>query len=450
MPEQFPPEVVATAAQAATRDRRDARTDRRDLALVTIDPEGSRDLDQAFHAAARGSGFRVSYAIADVAGFVAPADPVDEEARERGVTRYSPDGRAPLHPPVLSEHAASLLPDQDTPALLWTIDLDGDGAIERAHLEPATVRSRRALSYPQAQQLAEAGSDPVIGLLARIGIVRREQERARGGISLNLPDQEIEPVAGGGWRLAYRRPLPIEDANAQISLLTGIAAAGIMLEAGVGILRTLPPAPPEVLEQVRLQAAALGVAWPTDRSYAEFVAGLDASDPAQAALTHLAATALRGAGYAAFDGDAPDQPLHAALATPYAHVTAPLRRLVDRFANEVVLGVCRDEVVPGWARAALPELPALMATATQRAAALERAMVDYVEAVVLAPRVGEVFSAMVVRVSDVRATVQLADPPVVATIQGLGLAVAAGDRVDLRLVSADPDPVSRAVDFVPA
>ena len=45
-----------------------------------------------------------------------------------------------------------------------------------------------------------------------------------------------------GWHVVFRAPLPVEDWNAQISLLTGMAAAGMMLEAGVGILRTLPPA----------------------------------------------------------------------------------------------------------------------------------------------------------------------------------------------------------------
>ena len=57
---------------------------------------------------------------------------------------------------------------------------------------------------------------------------------------------------------------------------------------------------------------------------------------------------LRGAGYAVFDGELPeDQPQHAALATTYAHVTAPLRRLVDRYAEEICVALCAGERRPG-------------------------------------------------------------------------------------------------------
>ena len=75
-----------------------------------------------------------------MAAFVAAGDPVDVEARRRGLTLYAPDVRTPLHPPALSEGAASLLPDQVRPALLWTLRLDERG--ERAHAR----RRRRATS----------------------------------------------------------------------------------------------------------------------------------------------------------------------------------------------------------------------------------------------------------------------------------------------------------------
>ncbi len=101
--------------------------DHTDVPYLTIDPPGSMDLDQAMHIDRFGTGYRVRYAIADVAAFVSPGDPVDVEAHVRGETLYSPDLRTPLHPPVIGEAAASLLPDQVRPALVWTIDLDADG-----------------------------------------------------------------------------------------------------------------------------------------------------------------------------------------------------------------------------------------------------------------------------------------------------------------------------------
>ena len=95
------------------------------------------------------NGYRVHYAIADVAAFVAPGSALDRESFVRGVTQYLPDGRAPMLPNQLGQGAASLLPDEERPALLWSIDLDATGATTSARLERATVRSRARLDVPE-------------------------------------------------------------------------------------------------------------------------------------------------------------------------------------------------------------------------------------------------------------------------------------------------------------
>ena len=82
------------------------------------------DLDQAVHLERRDGGYRVRYAIADVAAFVPPGGAVDAEAHARGQTFYAPDADARLYPKAVSEGAASLLPGKVRPALLWTMDLD--------------------------------------------------------------------------------------------------------------------------------------------------------------------------------------------------------------------------------------------------------------------------------------------------------------------------------------
>src|SRR5829696_81848 len=150
VPEEFPPDVVAEADRRA-REPVLPELDATDVPLVTLDPLGSRDLDQAVHLAARDGGYRLSYAIADVGAFVRVGSLLDGEARRRGQTLYSPDQRTSLHPPVLSEGAASLLPDQLRPAVLWTIDLDPDGEPVRVDLRRARVRSRAQLDYPAVQ-----------------------------------------------------------------------------------------------------------------------------------------------------------------------------------------------------------------------------------------------------------------------------------------------------------
>ena len=130
---------------------------------------------------------------------------------------------------------------------------------------------------------------------------------------------------------------------------------------------------------------------------------------------------LRGSGYVAFDGEVPADPQHAALASEYAHVTAPLRRLGDRYAGEVCLALCAGEDVPGWVTERLHDLPATLQQSGQRSRRYERAVLDLVEAALLRGRVGEQFAGVVVDVDDedhARGTVTVADPAIEAPVRG--------------------------------
>jgi exoribonuclease R len=444
LPEAFPAAVNAEAEEAA-RDPRLPSYDVTDLPFLTIDPPGSTDLDQAMHIERRGRGYRVRYAIADVGAFVTPEGALDREVRRRGETLYSPDLRTPLHPPVLSEGAASLLPGETRPAVLWTLDLDADGEETSVEVRRAVVRSRDRLDYAGVQREMDAGTtDERLLLLAEVGRLRKTLESERGGVSLPIPEQEIEEV-DGEFRLAYRVALPVESWNEQISLMTGMAAADLMLHGEVGVLRTLPRAPEEAIRVLRRSARALGVDWPDGTSYAEVIRGLDPAEPRHAAFLEDATSLLRGAGYTAFDGGVPEHATHAAVAAEYAHATAPLRRLVDRYVSEICLSLCAGEEVPGWVRAALPSLPEVMAESDRLAGALERECVSLMEAVVLRDSVGERFDAVVVELRNGGGTVQLADPAVRAVFDG---DLPLGEKVRVRLVEADV--ARRSVRFAPA
>ena len=113
----FPAAASAEAEHAVDAFAAD-REDRTDLALVTIDPPGAMDLDQAVHLERTASGFVIHYAIADLGAIVVSGGALDDEVRRRGQTYYLPDGAIPLHPTMLSEGAASLLPGQRRPAAL--------------------------------------------------------------------------------------------------------------------------------------------------------------------------------------------------------------------------------------------------------------------------------------------------------------------------------------------
>ena len=503
VPAAFPPDALAEAEAAAgawaqdgpARLLADGARDARDLELVTIDPPGSMDLDQAVllerlsgqtdqAGAAAGevgdvpepsAAYRVHYAIASLATFVTPGGALDAELRRRGETIYAPDAATPLHPEVLSHGAASLLQDAERPACLWTIDLDERGEVVSAHVERALVRSRARLSYAQVQAaingqgaLPQEAPADLPELLAEIGCLRLEREAARGGISMTTPEQVVEVTEAAasagdsesaevpgpsGYRLAYRVPVPAEQYNAQISLLTGMCAARIMVECGVGILRTLPPARPEDYARLRRVAAALGIDWSASQPYPELVRGLDHAVPAHAAFMEQAMSLFRGSGYLAFgvggvavpaDDEAADseEAVHSAIAARYAHVTAPLRRLVDRYGEEVCIAACAQEPVPEWVLRALPDLPGVMEQTGKRARAIGRGALTALEALVLRGHEGEVFDGVITSERDGRGELVLAEPAVVTEIRAGkrasdgGLPV--GERVQVRLLSADP------------
>jgi exoribonuclease R len=452
LPGPFPEDVLREAKEAVDAHEL-PELDLTHIDFVTIDPESSTDLDQALHIERAGPGYKVHYAIADVPSFVAPGGALDAETRRRGQTFYTPDGRIPLHPEVISEEAGSLLAGQLCAAFVWEFELDADAEVTSVLVRRARVRSRAQLSYAGVQAEIDAGTaSPVLQLLKEVGIKRVELERLRGGASLNMPEQEIEQLPDGGYRIVAAPPLPVEDWNAQISLMTGMAAAGIMLEGKVGILRTMPAPDENSLAHFHRQTRALGKPWDGEVSYGEYLRTLDPTDPQQLAIVHSAGMLFRGAGYTPFDGNVPEAATQSAIGAAYAHSTAPLRRLIDRFVLVICEALSNGMAVPGWAREALPSLPAIMGASDQLAARLERLSLDTVEAALLSNHIGEEFDAVVLSGSKPAKNgngngkngngngngpsgmVQIAEPAVTARCPG---ELESGTQIRVRVLSAD-------------
>ncbi|WP_435173397.1 RNB domain-containing ribonuclease [Gordonia hongkongensis] len=440
-------QMIDSGAPGADRYA-DVREDHTGVPFVTIDPPTSRDLDQAVHLTADGDGFVVDYAIADVAALITPEGALDQESRRRGATVYFPDGSVPLHPRALSEGAGSLLPEQVRLCVLWTIRVAGDGSVTDVRVRRSRIASVARLDYAGVSADAAAGRlHPAIAALPAFGELRREVALARGAVELDLPDQTVVRTADG-WRLDLEAHTPADMWNSQVSLLAGMCAGTIMAEAGVGLLRTLPPAEEDAIEDLRAAARALGVQWPAGLPVGRFLAGLPGGEPSTLALQSAAAGLMRGANYLALTG--PDEPVddalmrHSAIGGLYAHVTAPLRRLGDRFATEVCLAIASGTPVPDWVHRALPTLPKILRSADTLGATADRASIDLAEAVILRERVGERFDAVVMSGATERRQAQifLSDPPVIARCAG---DLRPGDRVAVELTKADE--VTRTVEF---
>lgn len=449
IPHEFPAAALAEAADivsAAPPVAGAGVLDALDVPFVTIDPPGSLDLDQAVHLEDLGAGrHRVRYAIADLGSAIPVGGALEAESLLRGQTFYCPDRREPPYPPELSEGAISLLPDQVRRAVLWTIELDADGLPESTTVTRCVIRSVARLDYPSVQAEIDAGRGvhPSIAALEVIGRQRLAAARARHAITLDLPDVEVEQDEQHRWELRLRAMTPVEQWNAEISLLAGTAAAQIMLDGGSGVLRTLPEPDAHAVRRLRSETAALGIDWPDGTAPGDVIAGLRGDRPRDAAFLADAVTLLRGAGYRAFAGGAPPQEEtgHAGVGAPYAHVTAPLRRLVDRFATEYCLAHAAGVEVPSWVTSQIDAVVETMQRTDRQAHALDRRIVSAVAGTLLHDRIGDELDGVVTQIDGDRdkASVTLADPPVQARAAADGLTE--GTRVRVRLVSADSDGI---------
>jgi exoribonuclease R len=427
VPAGFGPETALAGVQAARRAPGGEHVDRTDRPFVTLDPVGSTDLDQAFAMETAGDDIVLHYAIADVGFFVQPGDALDTEAWSRGLTVYMPDERARLYPAALSEGAASLLPDGPRPAVVFTVRVAPDGAARLDGVERAVVRSRAKLAYDSVRP------DDLPAEFAELARRIRHAEDDRGSPRVEFPEQELARV-DGRWELRFDPRLESEDDNAGMSLATNLAVADALLAAGTGLFRVMAEPGEGAEARLRRTARAFGLTWPDSTSLAEFQRSLSTEDPRAAAFLVAVRRAGGGASYEPFV--AGRRPWHAAMAATYAHATAPLRRLADRYVVEAALAVANGRPVADHVEAAFAALPETMARAEQRANSVDRAVIDLAEAVVLAGREGEVFDAVVVDEDQRGAVVQLVEPAVLARVAAKR--VDPGDDVRVKLDQADP------------
>ena len=207
LPHRFPPEVVEEA-QAIGNDNAISvrelrhRRDYRQLPIVTIDGETARDFDDAVHVRQLENGnYELQVHIADVAHYVTPNSPLDQEARLRGTSVYFPDRAVPMLPLELSTDLCSLRPQVDRLALSCTMEIDHQGEIVGYELNEGVIRSAERMTYTAVNAVLEGDPEmrkryaPLVESFERMRdlamILNRKRER-RGSIDFDLPEPVIE------------------------------------------------------------------------------------------------------------------------------------------------------------------------------------------------------------------------------------------------------------------
>lgn len=436
VPASFSAEVLAAADEASRRTASE-HADRTEWPFVTLDPATSTDLDQAFHIErSTGDDLLLHYAIADVGWFVDHDSVLDREAWQRGMTQYLPDGKANLYPPSLAEQAASLLPDGPRPAVVFHVVVASDGAVRLQGATRSLIHSRAKLAYDTVR---------VDQLPADFDELRRRiasAELARGASRVEPPEQSVDADGNGGYTLTYRPRLASEDANAAMSLATNMAVAAALHGAGTGLFRVMADPDERAIKRLRHTARAFRVDWPASEGLADFERSLDPANAGHAAMMMAIRRAGGGAAYEPFTAGV--APWHAAMAAMYAHATAPLRRLADRYVVDATLAVTNGRQVPEPVGRAFAGLPEVMDRADATASQIERAVVDLAEAVLLSRQVGRSFEAVVTDFDERGARIQLCDMPVVARV--VARSVEPGEEIRVKLTAVDID--RRQIAFV--
>ncbi len=364
----------AWGSEVRPEDKRH-REDLRDLPLVTIDGEDARDFDDAVFAEARGEGWRLVVAIADVSHYVRPADPLDEEARRRATSVYFPDRVVPMLPEALSNGLCSLNPGVDRLCLVCDMDVSARGEIRKAQFYRAVMRSQARLTYTDVQAARDGASDvrhrlrALLPRLDELYAVYRALGRARarrGALELDLP--ELKVVLGEHGRIEKIHLRERNDAHRLIEecmIAANVEAAKFLRNRRLPALYRVHAGPDEEkFENLRLMLQAIGLKITAQARVRTGELNRALRSIRQRADYPMLATAfLRSMAQAVYQ---PANIGHFGLALPvYTHFTSPIRRYPDLLVHRGI-GHLLDHGKPAEFRYDTAELDLLGRTCSER------------------------------------------------------------------------------------
>ncbi|WP_283776539.1 ribonuclease R [Stappia sp. WLB 29] len=474
IPHDFPDRVIE-AAENAKPATMSGREDWRKLPLITIDPADAKDHDDAVHAVAdedpaNGGGYVATVAIADVAYYVRPGEPLDREAHLRGNSVYFPDRVIPMLPEALSNGLCSLKEGEDRPAMAVRMVFDKAGRKLRHSFHRVMMRSALKISYDKAQAaidgepgiVADAVLEEILKpLWAAYACLKRGRE-AREPLDLDLPERKIRLKPDGTVDGVYvPARLDAHKLIEEFMIQANVAAAETLEQHGVPLLyRVHDASSPEKLEALKEFLGTLGIRLASGGGLrpAAFngilrkVVGTPEAELVNQVI-------LRSQAQAEYS---PQNIGHFGLnLRRYAHFTSPIRRYADLIVHRGLIRALKlgDDGLPDGMEGRLEMIGADVSAAERRAMLAERDTVDRLIALWLADQVGTRFNGRISGVVKSGLFIRLddtgADGFVPASTIGddyyhydesshsmsgrtTGETYSLGDRVEVRLVEAAP------------
>jgi ribonuclease R len=386
-----------------------------------------------------------------VDAIVKRGSPIDAHASANTTSVYTVAQIFPMLPEKLSTNLTSLGEDRDRLAVVVEFSVSADGTLSDSSLYRATVRNRAKLAYDSvAAWLAGTGAAPArVAAVPGMDQQLRSQDKVAQSLkrvrhahgALGLASIETRPVFDG----ELLRDLRPDDSNRAKDLIADfmIAANGVaaryLAEKGLPSWRRVLRAP-QRWERIVELARELGETLPGAADAValnQFLVKRRDQDPAGFPDLSLSVIKLLGRGEYVLEVPGQQTAGHFGLAVrDYTHSTAPNRRFPDVIAQRLLKAGLSGAPSP-YSDEELQALAAHCTAQEDNAAKVERLVRKSAAALLLAPRLGQLFDALVTGASSKGTWVRIDSPSaegrVVRGMEGLKV----GARARVRLVHTD-------------
>ncbi len=410
--DEFPPEVLAEAAQLApdlSAKALKGREDLRHLPFVTIDGETARDFDDGVCLEKKpGGDFTLYVAIADVSYYVSPDSSLDQEALARGTSVYFPQRAVHMLPEKLATDVCSLIPGEDRLAVTVILNFDRRGRLKNFSFARSVIRNHARLTYRLVDDLMvkkdrrlQSRYRPFLKMLTQMTALcalLRERRGERGSLLMSIPEAEVV-LDDQGWPVDVRRVdlLASHQLIEEFMIAANEAVATFLGE--FSLFRVHEPPDPAKLAAFRAYLKNLGFDLPKEvnrdpRVLREFLDEVRRT-PLAPMVQLMLLRSLKQARYAGENRG------HYGLATEwYTHFTSPIRRYPDLQVHRLLLSRLAGRKPPFSLDPEDLEAQAGHLTKRERVGIeAEREMLSRMQVRCLAHRVGETFSGRITGVN---------------------------------------------------